>query len=315
MTLSLGHTPLINKLADALNPFLPGTPHPYADPRISFKGIARDLGVAKHWYDGSKRGAVTELLARTYELDKAQFVKVVLETVRRGLSYREVKDPVGRREVDNINALVFKLGLRIKDLVDPQFLESLPGKPNTTKQYPAPGTAAPEASALSTEILAARQRKLREITALAPTKRGFAFEAFLGDLFHACGLGPRKSFRLVGEQIDGSFHRSDQTYLVEAKWQATKTGQGDLLVFAGKVGGKAQWSRGVHVSLTGYSIDGLEAFARGKPTNIICVDGLDLHYVLDGKVGLWDLIVMKSRRAAESNEAFVSVRTLMPGLP
>ena len=38
-----------------------------------------------------------------------------------------------------------------------------------------------------------------------PQKRGFEFERFLNAMFAAYGLSPRSSFRLVGEQIDGSF--------------------------------------------------------------------------------------------------------------
>lgn len=37
------------------------------------------------------------------------------------------------------------------------------------------------------------------------------------ELFHAFALAPPSQFRLVGEQIDGSFDLSNTTYLVEAK--------------------------------------------------------------------------------------------------
>jgi hypothetical protein len=93
---------------------------------------------------------------------------------------------------------------------------------------------------------------------------------------------------------------------------ANDLGSPTCSVFSGKVGGNAQWTRGAFISLSGYTDDGLVAFARGKQTNIICFDGLDLHTVLDGKVGLPDLIALKARAAAESNSAFVSVRKLFP---
>ena len=60
---------------------------------------------------------------------------------------------------------------------------------------------------------------LKEVMQLAPNPRGFAFERFLDELFTAFKLAPRRSFRLVGEQIDGSFHLASETYLLEAKWQ------------------------------------------------------------------------------------------------
>src|SRR3546814_16318465 len=81
--------------------------------------------------------------------------------------------------------------------------------------------------------------------------------------------------RLVGEQIDGSFKLHGQTYLVEAKWHGPQIGFADLMTFSGKVGGKASWSRGLFVSNSGLTAEGLEAFSRGRQTNLICADGLD----------------------------------------
>jgi hypothetical protein len=70
---------------------------------------------------------------------------------------------------------------------------------------------------------------LTEITGLAPQARGLRFEGFLNELFAGFGLAPRGAFRLVGEQIDGSFRLHGQTYLVEAKWHGPQIGFADLL--------------------------------------------------------------------------------------
>ena len=78
--------------------------------------------------------------------------------------------------------------------------------------------------------------------------------------------------------------------------------------------GKANWSRGLFVSYTGFSEDGLEAFARGKRTSIICMDGLDLYGILYGQLSLTEVIDRKMRRAGETNSSFVSVRDLFPAV-
>lgn len=140
--------------------------------------------------------------------------------------------------------------------------------------------------------------------------RGLRFEGFLNDLFAGFGLAPRGAFRLVGEQIDGSFKLQGQTYLVEAKWHGPQIGFADLMTFSGKVAGKASWSRGLFVSNSGFTADGLEAFSRGRQTNLICADGLDLYEVLSRKVSLIDVFEEKARRAAETNRPFVAVRDL-----
>jgi hypothetical protein len=167
-------------------------------------------------------------------------------------------------------------------------------------------------STVAPEALARLRDKLMELNSMTPQQRGFAFERFLNELFELFQLAPRGSFRLVGEQIDGSFQIGQDVYLVEAKWQNQKTGQNDLLSFSGKVEGKAQWSRGLFISYSGYTEDGLEAFARGKSTRIICMDGFDLHCVLSHNLNLSEVINRKMRRAGETNDAFVSVRDLFP---
>jgi hypothetical protein len=48
----------------------------------------------------------------------------------------------------------------------------------------------------------------------------------------------------------------------------------------------------------------LAAPDRGRQTNIICVDGLDLYEVLSRRVSLVEVIEEKARRAAETNRAY-----------
>jgi hypothetical protein len=150
--------------------------------------------------------------------------------------------------------------------------------------------------------------KLMEVSQLEPQARGYAYEKFLKDLFDANGLSARASFRLVGEQIDGSFEVSAETYLLEAKWTSPQVGATDLRSFNGKVEDKAAWSRGLFVSYSGFSADGLAAFGRGK--RVVCMDGLDLYEMLDKNLSFADVLAKKVRRAAESGNPFVPVRDL-----
>jgi hypothetical protein len=82
------------------------------------------------------------------------------------------------------------------------------------------------------------------------------------------------------------------------------------MTFSGKVSGKAAWARGLFVSNSGFTTDGLEAFGRGRQTNLICMDGLDLYEVLARRVSLTGVLEAKARRAAETNRAYVPVREL-----
>jgi hypothetical protein len=151
---------------------------------------------------------------------------------------------------------------------------------------------------------------LISLTARPPQERGYAFEKWLQKTFNAFGLEAEKPFRLVGEQIDGSFHFKGDTYLLEAKWQNERTGAGDLHAFHGKVDTRAAWARGLFVSYTGFTEDGLIAFGRAR--KVICMDGLDLSDMLRRKLALPDVLHRKARSAVDHGIVLARVSDLFP---
>ena len=184
-------------------------------------------------------------------------------------------------------------------------IERLGGKrPAAKKQSKSPETV----SGIDLPRVKPLIQKLLELDQLEPHKRGFAYERFLKDLFDANGLSARASFRLVGEQIDGSFELSGETYLLEAKWTGPAIGVSELRSFEGKVADKAAWSRGLFVSQSGFTADGLTAFGRGK--RVVCMDGFDLYEMLQRGLPFSNVMARKVRRAAESGEPFIRVRDL-----
>lgn len=293
----------IEDLADLLYEFLPGS----GNNRTAFPIAAAQAGVEEFWLPGSKRPAIVQLLTSTLDRRRSNFTKLIVAIVRQAMTYRRGKgNPLARGEIDRLNSLLPGVQFKIPELLDPSFLNSFaPSAPKPTVT-PLPTLGAEKAQALAARLI--------EITQLDPQQRGLRFEAFLGELFEAFGLAPRRDFRLVGEQIDGSFKLHGQTYLVEAKWHGPQIGFSDLMTFSGKVAGKASWARGLFVSHSGFTAEGLEAFTRGRQTNLICVDGFDLYEVLSQRVSLVDMLEAKARRAAETNRAFVSFRELnLPG--
>ena len=172
---------------------------------------------------------------------------------------------------------------------------------------PLPHNASPSriAEAISSQL----SSQLLEVSKLPVQKRGYEFERFLKRLFDAYNLSARASFRLTGEQIDGSFLMQNETYLLEAKWQDSPTGAADLHTFEGKLGQKASWSRGLFVSISGFSIDGLQAFGRGK--RLVCMCGFDLSELLRLRLSIVDVLTAKVRSAAEIGSPYSSVRDLL----
>lgn len=171
----------------------------------------------------------------------------------------------------------------------------------------APKNAMQE-STIDPVVVSQLRARLLGLSSLPRQARGFEYERFVRDLFNVNGLAARSSFRLIGEQIDGSFEVSGETYLLEAKWQALPVGASDLRAFNGKVEEKAAWSRGLFVSESGFSEEGLAAFGRGK--RVVCMDGLDIYEMLEKTLRFADVMSRKVRCAAETGNPFVRVRDL-----
>ena len=176
------------------------------------------------------------------------------------------------------------------------------------------GTTTPSSSNHQAPIVSNRPKTIAlksDLLALArlqPQARGYAFEEFLKKMFDLYGLSAREPFRLFGEQIDGSFQLEGETYLIEAKWKAQPIGVADLHTFHGKLEQKAAWTRGLFVSESGFTEEGLAAFGRAK--RVICMDGLDIYESLERELPLSHVLVAKARHAAETGYPFTRVRDL-----
>jgi hypothetical protein len=289
----------VAEIAELLYGFLPGS----GNSRTSFPLAANEAGVGEFWQAGSKLPSLAQLLSATLEHKRSRFCPLINAIVRQSMIWRRGRnEPLTREEVEQLNKLLLGVSFRIPELTDDSFLSMLPGRePPPVKEQTSVGPSAEQLASLSQQLI--------EVSTLAPQPRGYAFETFLKDLFEAYGLAPRASFRLVGEQIDGSFSLEGETYLLEAKWQNERSGVSELHAFSGKVQTKAKWARGLFISNTGFSDDGLSAFGKA-PTSIICMDGFDLHETLTRQLSLVEVLAKKVRRAAETGGPFVRVREL-----
>jgi hypothetical protein len=145
---------------------------------------------------------------------------------------------------------------------------------------------------------------LSELIALSssedtPQARGYAFEKYLNTLFTASGLEPRSAFKIIGEQIDGSFVLRDDVYLLEAKWTSKKTDKADLVVFKEKVSNKSTFTRGLFISYSGYTDEALYTFSKGTQINIVLMTVQELAVSMERNMLLSEVIWKKVRALAE----------------
>lgn len=167
---------------------------------------------------------------------------------------------------------------------------------------------------VSRETLVALRSRFLQISTLPPHDRGYALEKFLYDLFDAYRFNPRPSFRIKGEQIDGSIEFGHEVYLIEAKWQSEPIVQGDLAVLDSRVSGHSQIGRGVFITVGCFSPDGITAHERLRPSAMIGIDGQDLYYVLERALPLDEVLRRKLRWLVETGHFHYPVREFITEL-
>jgi len=181
----------------------------------------------------------------------------------------------------------------------------LPPAPETIPSGPAPTKPSRPADSVLFRLEA-------EFIALhtmdeAAQARGYAFERFLKSWFDVWGLDARGSFKLVGEQIDGSFIHRNSVYLMEARWRNSQADASSLRAFQEKVGDRLEGSRGLIVSYSGFTAEGLQAFTARR---VIMMDGWDIVEALQRRISLDEIVAAKLRIAVEERRPFVHVREL-----
>jgi hypothetical protein len=160
------------------------------------------------------------------------------------------------------------------------------------------------------ELVGLRARFLALSASSDPRARGLALEPFLRDLFALFDLDPRGAFALSYEQIDGAFTFDTDDYLLEARWRAARADTAQVRAFEAKVAAKTHRTGGLFVSIDGFTPGAVEALT-GSGTRLLLMDGADLMAVLDGRIGLDELLLRKRRHAAETGRPYLSAATAL----
>lgn len=312
MGLSLKESRTVAEMAELLYDFLPGSGSPNWKGHVSFKTVAEKVGVGEFWQPGSKIPMITALLERTLQFRRGRFEPLILEIIRAGLMYRQKQgNPVKPEEIEKLNGLILEVGFKFPDLWDLDFKASLTVDGSVRAKEHVERVLAQEK--LHATERTQRSRELEELKrhffALHEDddrqRAGLQLEKVLNRLFQLHGLSPRESFKVVGEQIDGSFELDHEIYLVEAKWTQDPSPESDLLVFRGKIEGKSKYTRGVFISINGISKEAAIAITQGKQPSFFVVDGYDLMMLLEDNIELTAFLRHRQRLLAEEGRMVV----------
>ena len=313
MALSLQVSRAAGELAQAVYDFLPGSGNATWRGHVSFRTVAEKVGVGGFCQQGSKLPMVTVLIEKTLELRRDIFEPLIIEIVRAGMVYRRGKsNPVTFGEMTKINQHIAAIGFKFPDLWDPAFLSSLATDPPVT-----PSNAKTDEEPSRKDEEAERRQRSSALQELKTkffglhgesnrAKAGILLERLLNELFAINDLAPREPFRVVGEQIDGSFELDHEIYLMEAKWEREPIQPKDLYVFREKVEGKSKYTRGVFISINGYTANASDALTRGKQPSFFTMDGYDLTMILSEDMDLPVFLRRRQRILAEEGQVSVT---------
>ena len=269
--------------------------------KIDFGSVSQSVGLGPFWPGGSKQPAIETLLEKTLELRRDKFCPLMVKIVQEGLKYRQRSGkPITQEELHKLNKLIERLRFKIPELNDPIFIANLPtDKKEKLQEVVIPNNE--KQPAVSLQNLKKLSEKFLAISSRAESQnRGFAFEKFLYDLFDVYSFNPRPSFRLVGEQIDGSIEFEHEIYLIEAKWQSSPVNQADLAVLDSRVSGHSSLGRGIFITAGCFSENGILAHQRLRPSSMIGIDGRDLYFILERGLPLDEALRCKLRHLVET---------------
>ena len=303
MSLSFKQRNALHRIAKIVSDFLPAAGHPMWKGHVNFGTVAAKLGLSGYWLGGSKLPAIINLLENTYEKKANVFQDLIETVVLEGKTYRNNKgNPLSRNEIDELNKCLLELDFKFPSLHDKEFLSTLfipDNEPST------PPVVNQNQSDIKNELAPLRDRYYELTQENDRQKAGLELEKILTKIFDIYDLSPREPFRVIGEQIDGAIEFKNDIYLIEVKWTASQVNEGELLKFRGKIEGKSMFTRGVFISINGYTKESLYQIKQGKQPTFFLMDGYDISVILEAQCSLPDLLSHKYRRLCEEGEMLV----------
>lgn len=302
----------IDDLATVCADLLPYSSNPEWRGHISVQTICSEMRI-EYWQPSSKVPGLRRLFDAQERSNAILFQKLIVRIVQEGLSYRRKKQSLMTpEELDALNDAVLRLGYKIPELWDPVFRKGLHEdlfgiSEGRVEKIGKRLDLENHTEDTRTSKMLALKDTFEDLHRLTDRQEaGRRLEVILNELFEFSGLYPSEAFRVIGEQIDGAFELDGDTYLLEAKWERTPLAEKELLVFRGKIEGKSSMTRGMFISINGYSPQCKEAIRIGKQPTFFAIDGYDLMMILQQDIECGAFLRARRRLLAERGEMFAS---------
>jgi hypothetical protein len=275
---------------------------PASGPGLTWADVVEDNGLAGAWAPdpADLQQSVHALLLGVYERDGALAVVPLIESASRLADHRHRKRGMDADlMLDQVEVYVRMLGVAHSGVME---------HIAWTKDAAAYTEVAPGELWLAPFDLAPLRRMFERLCSMENRQAaGLLLERLLWRLLDLYRLQPGEGFRVEGQQSDGSFKLDGFLYLLEAKWTSDKLGGEAVNWFDKKVRSKSRYTRGLLVSVAGYSEPALKEYRTNSQPAALLIDGAHLERVLDRKERLTDMLTRLSDHFDRTGEPYLPV--------
>lgn len=141
-------------------------------------------------------------------------------------------------------------------------------------------------------------------------RRGYQFEKLLAALFRLEELDYHGAYKTDTDQVDGAVVLDSFTYLLEARWRQVVASDADLAALTHKVERRLDATRGLFISMAGFRDEAVQLYRLAKENRLILMDGQDLTWVLEGRIGFADALRAKVGAATIEGNPYLRLANL-----
>jgi restriction endonuclease len=153
--------------------------------------------------------------------------------------------------------------------------------------------------------------RMRRPEGMTPQRRGQRLNDFVADLFSHWGVDPvQANVRSIGE-IDVPFTIDGMRFLLEAKWEQAAISLEPTAKLSRRITQRLAGTRGVFLSMSGYSDEALRDMLRGQQPDMLLLDRTHFEAMLSGLMSPHELFTELVGRASYHGEVHVPLTNLV----
>jgi hypothetical protein len=192
---------------------------------------------------------------------------------------------------------------------------SVPQSP-TIPSAPAPSQNTKPVASIAAESEALLKQFDEMACSADAQRRGYLLEGLLVRTFQLHHVDVVRSFKRNdgSEQIDAAFKLEGWHYLVECRWREKLADTRQVDGLRGQVQRSGKQTMGVYLAINGWSSHVPGNLKQNPDKSVLLMDGYDLRVVLEGRIGLRELLLAKLTHFNIEGEPFVSVVQILADL-